>query len=114
MRDAVIPDLYVRFRNMWLDPRVSRGEIAATFHISRATVTRTAARLGLPAKEAHRRGVRHPAYERQEPAECDWITPGRSRPARELHDALPPAHFLAVPARPRPCDRPGEVWVQLR
>jgi len=110
--DTLSPDQIERFRAMWADPQLSIDEVGDAFGVQGGTVYRVATVLDLPPNPERRK-----VQGRRGQAKCGVILSvlhslGRGPDAGSHTPA--PVTLHGQPARPRPGDRPGERWVQLR
>ncbi len=110
--DHLLPEQVERFRGMWADPQVSIGEIGAAFGVQGATVYRVAAVLDLPPCPERRKVQGRKGQAKRNVIVATLNGLGRAPDAGSHIPA--PALLSGQPARPRPIDRPGERWVQLR
>ncbi len=109
--DTLSPDQVSRFAALWADPQQSIDDIGAAFGVQSSTVYRVAAPLELPPNPERRK-----VQGRKGQAKCNVITDtlaGLGHKPTASH-TLPAMVLRGEPARPRPSDRPGERWVQLR
>lgn len=110
--DTLSPDQVERFRAMWADPQLSIDEIGDAFGVQGGTVYRVAAVLDLPPCPERRKVQGRKGQAKRNVIVATLNGLGRAPDAASHIPA--PAMLHGQPARPRPIDRPGERWVQLR